>query len=226
MCFSLQADLIAGVVLVPVAAACLHEVRCRREVPFALLPALFAAHQFVEAVVWLGLDGRVSAHVQSVAATAYLAFALPVLPVLMPLAVLLLEPRGARLRVAPFLALGTVVGGPLAYALLTSPVVVVEYPHALGYETGVQHGTMWAVLYVLAVIGPALLSGYPSIVLFGMLNLVGLVVVTVLLVKAFDSVWCVYAALLSGLVLVHMRRRRRLPDPHRLYGHPDVAGVC
>ncbi len=220
MCFSVQADLTAGAVLVPVAVASLREVRCRRELPFALLPALFALHQFVEAFVWLGVDGRVSAHVQSVAALAYLIFALPVLPVLMPVAVLLLEPHGARLRVVPFVAVGAVVGCYLMYALLTAPVSVVEHRHALGYTTGVRHGDLWAVLYVVAVVGPALMSGYRSIVLFGVLNLVGLIIVALLLVEAFDSVWCIYAALLSGLVLVHMHRRRHLPDPHRLHGHP------
>lgn len=222
MCFSVQADLTAGVVLLPVAVASLREVRCRRELLFALLPTLFAAHQFVESIVWLGVDGRVSDHAEALAATSYLVFALPVLPVLMPLAVLLLEPRRARLRVAPFLALGALVASYLGYALLTAPVVVVEHLHALEYQTGVHHGDQWAVLYIVAVVGPALLSGYPSVVLFGVLNLVGLVVVAVLLVESFDSVWCLYAALLSGLVLVHMRRRRQLPDPHRLHGSPCV----
>lgn len=84
MCFSPQADLVVGVALVPVAVASLREVRCRREVPFAVLPALFAAHQLVEAVVWLGVHGRVGASLQTVAAHVYLAYALPVLPVLVP----------------------------------------------------------------------------------------------------------------------------------------------
>ncbi|BCZ25152.1 DUF6629 domain-containing protein [Mycobacterium senriense] len=77
---------------------------------------------------------------------------------------------------------------------------------------------MWAVLYVIAVIGPALLSGYRSIVVFGLANLVGLIVVAVLYTQAFASLWCIYAATLSVLALVHMVRRRRLPDPHRLRG--------
>ena len=62
------------------------------------------------------------------------------------------------------------------------------------------------------------MSGYPSIIVFGALNLVGLVAVALLLVEAFASLWCVYAALASTLVVFHMRRRRRLPDPHRLGG--------
>jgi uncharacterized protein DUF6629 len=77
---------------------------------------------------------------------------------------------------------------------------------------------LWAVLHVIAVIGPALMSGYPSIVAFGALNLVGLVMVAVAYANAFVSLWCVYAAAVSVLVLLHMIRRRRLPDPHRLHG--------
>ena len=218
MCFSVQADLVAGLALLPVAVASLREVRCPREVPFAVLPALFAVHQLIEVVVWLGVDGRVGPAALSAAALAYLVFALPILPVLLPLSVLLLEPRGARLRVAPFLALGAIVAAYLGYALASAPVGVVKHPHALEYVTGVRSGNLWAVLYVVAVIGPALLSGYRSIVAFGVLNLVGLVAVALLLAEAFDSIWCIYAALASVLVLVHMRRRRRLPDPHRLHG--------
>ena len=81
---------------------------------------------------------------------------------------------------------------------------------------------MWTVLYVVAVIGPSLLSGYPSIVAFGVLNLVGLSVVALVYDEAFTSLWCVWAACTSLLVLLHMVRRRRLPDEHRLRGEPLV----
>ncbi len=218
MCFSVQADVVAGVALIPVAVASLREVRCPREVPFAVLPALFAVHQLIEVVVWLGVDGRVGPAALSAAALAYLVFALPILPVLLPLSVLLLEPRGARLRVAPFLALGRARWPARSRGTPRRWRGVVKHPHALEYVTGVRSGNLWAVLYVVAVIGPALLSGYRSIVAFGVLNLVGLVAVALLLAEAFDSIWCIYAALASVLVLVHMRRRRRLPDPHRLHG--------
>lgn len=127
MCFSLEADLVAGAALLPVAVAVvsLREVRRVREVPFAALPLLFALHQLVEAVIWAGVEGHVSAGVQQAAALAYLIVAFPVLPVLVPLAVLLLEPRGARLRVAPLVVLGAVVATYFALAVLDGPVRVV-----------------------------------------------------------------------------------------------------
>jgi polyferredoxin len=81
---------------------------------------------------------------------------------------------------------------------------------------------------VWTVIGPSLLSGYRSIVAFGALNLIGLGVVAVVYAEAFASLWCVWAALSSILVTVHMFRRRHLPDSDRLEGHPrarDLAGL-
>ena len=90
------------------------EVRQRRELPFALLPATFALHQFLEVFVWAGLDGDVPAGLAEWAMRAHLFIAWPLLPTYVPLAVMLLEPKSARLRVAPFLALGVVVSAYLA----------------------------------------------------------------------------------------------------------------
>ncbi|MBC9732235.1 hypothetical protein IBJ60_03290 [Nocardioides sp. zg-578] len=218
MCFSMSADVIAGVALLPVAAVCLREVRTPRELPFASLPLIFALHQLTEALVWHGADDYVSAGVQHAAAMVYVLVAFPLLPFLVPLAVLLLEPQGLRQRVAPFVVLGAVVAAYLLYAVLDGPLLVREEPHALVYDVDLTFGPMWAVLYIVAVIGPSVLSGYPSIVAFGLLNLVGLTVVAIVYVQAFASLWCVWAALTSSLIAVHMVLRRRLPDFHRLEG--------
>ncbi|MEO6958002.1 MAG: DUF6629 family protein [Antricoccus sp.] len=220
VCFSLQADLVAGVVLAPIAVLSLREVRTRRELPFALLPTVFCVHQLIEALVWLGLDGRVPEWVQAAAALAYVLIALPLLPLLVPTAILLLEPRGFRARTLPFVGLGVIVAAVLLSAVLDGPIKVVRLEHALSYDVGLSHALLWIVLYVVAVTGPAPMSGYRSIVAFGVLNVVGLTAVALLYAEAFASLWCVYAALTSVLILVHMRRRRRLPDPHRLDGEP------
>jgi hypothetical protein len=221
MCFSMTADLLAGTALIPVAALTLREVKQPRELPFALLPAIFSVHQFIEAGVWAGQDGDWSGGVVHLAVLAYVLIAFALLPTYVPLSVLLLEPKGARKRVAPFVLLGAVVSAYLAYAVLAHPIGVHRLPHAISYRTGVSNGVVWVVLYIVAVIGPALMSGYRSIVAFGLLNLVGLAVVAVLASRGFASLWCIYAAAVSILVLVHMVRRRRLPDPNRYHGAPN-----
>ncbi len=217
----MTADLVVGTALVPVAALSLREVRSRRELPFASLPAIFALHQLLEVFVWAGLNGDAPDGAAQLAMRAYLFIAWPLLPTYVPLAVLMLEPRQARLRVAPFLALGLVVSAYLAFVVLANPVEVIRHPHGLEYDTVVHHPAVWAVLYVIAVIGAPLMSGYRSIVAFGALNLIGLVLVAVFYVQAFASLWCVFAAASSLLILVHMIRRRRLPDVDRLEGRRD-----
>lgn len=217
----MTADLVAGTALLPVAALSLREVRSRRELPFAALPLIFAVHQFLEVAVWAGLDGDVPAGVAQLAMRAYLFIAWPLLPTYVPLAVLMLEPRRARARVAPFLALGIVVSAYLAFVVLANPVEVIRHPHGLEYATDVNHPIVWAVLYIVAVIGAPLMSGYRSIVAFGALNLVGLILVAVFYAQAFASLWCVFAAATSLLILLHMVRRRRLPDADRFRGGDD-----
>ncbi|MCH9729074.1 MAG: hypothetical protein K0U84_05235 [Actinomycetia bacterium] len=218
MCFSMTADLVVGTALAPVAVLTLREVRHRRELPFAALPAVFALHQFLEVAVWAGLDGDVPAGVAELAMRAYLFIAWPLLPIYVPLAVLMLEPRRFRRRITPFVALGAVVAAYLAFVVLANPVEVIRHPNGLEYATQVHHPIVWAVLYVVAVIGPALLSGYRSIVAFGALNLVGLTLVAVFYFQEFASLWCIFAAVSSILILVHMVRRRRLSDAERLHG--------
>jgi hypothetical protein len=226
VCFSVQADVAAGVVLLPMAFVSLREVRHVREVPFASLPLLFALHQLTEAVVWARFEGYdVSRSVWQAAVWTYVGFAMVVLPTLFPVSVLLLEPQGARRRVAPFVGLGMVMSAVFAVEVFAVPVTVVVHPHALEYATGLSHGGLLSLGYIVAVIGPALLSGYRSVVVFGLVNLVGLTVVAVVYLEAFASLWCVYAALTSALVTVHMVLRRRLPDSDRLEGLPRPPRV-
>lgn len=219
MCFSLEADLVVGVALLPVAVVSLREVRHVRELPFASLPLLFALHQLVEALVWAGTEGHVSPGLQHAAAMAYLIFAFPVLPILVPAAVLLLEPSGSRMRVVPFVALGGVVATYFAVAVLTGPIEVVVHPYALAYVAHIDDVVLWTGLYIVAVIGAPLLSGYPSLVAFGALNLVGLSVAGLAYAEGFASLWCIWAALSSIFITVHMIRRRHLSDRERLQGH-------
>ena len=211
----MTADLVAGTALVPVAAASLARVRHREEVLFALLPALFSAHQFLEVAVWAGLDGRVSPGLAESAMRAYLFIAWPLLPTYMPLSVMMIDAR-RRAAMAPFLALGLIVSGYLAFVVLANPVEVIRHAHGLEYLTVGAHPLLWAVLYIVAVIGPLLISSYRSVVAFGVLNLVGLILVAMFYMQSFASLWCFFAAGGSILILVHMIRRRSAPEADRI----------
>lgn len=225
MCFSTTADLVAGGALTPVAVASLRQVRAAREIPFAALPAVFAIHQLIEALVWAGQDGDVSSGLAHAAAVGYACIAFPLLPTLFPVSVVLVEPRGARRAPMPFVGLGVIVSAYLGYAMLAHGVRVTAHAHALSYDIGTDSGWLWGVLYVIAVIGPALLSRSRSIVAFGAVNLVGLSAVAIAYAEAFASLWCVYAAATSVLVLVHMIGRRRSADSRRTSAAVEVTRI-
>ncbi len=62
-------------------------------------------------------------------------------------------------------------------------------PYHLSYGIRVSDGLMIVALYVVAVCGPLLVSGYRSVALFGVVNLVALIVIARLTISRFASVW-------------------------------------
>src|ERR1700751_1143872 len=108
MCFSATANFVGSGALAAVGVITLTRVRHRRELLFASLPTLFAVHQLTEGFVWLGLDGVLSPGVTHKMGAAFGLYAQGLLPFLLPLSILLLEPTvKARKRMLPFLAIGT-----------------------------------------------------------------------------------------------------------------------
>lgn len=210
MCFSATADFVSAAGIGVVAVATATQVRTARDVPFAALPALFALHQLTEGFVWLSLEGRLSTGVGDVAAFLYVLFAFGLLPVLVPAALLLIEPPGRRRwHMLLFVVVGAVTSVYLFWASIARPVDYELAHHAIAYHLHASWLGVAAVGYIAATVGAALLAGYRWIVVFGVANAVGLTVTAVLVATAFASVWCVWAALTSVLVLVFFVRRNR-----------------
>src|ERR1700677_2194326 len=110
MCFSPQADLGGGLLICAIGVDAVRHIRQRREfIAMAWIPVLLGAHQFIEALVWLWLQGHVPSGIGHVALWAYLLIAFVVLPVFIPLAVIALEPTARRkAMMVPFALTGTV----------------------------------------------------------------------------------------------------------------------
>ena len=98
MCFSPEADFTAGAVVAVMGVETLRRVRGRRELLLGALPLLFGIHQLVEGFVWLGLRGQVSSGLGNAAKEAYIVYAQAVLPAIVPLGFMLLEPDRRRAR--------------------------------------------------------------------------------------------------------------------------------
>src|ERR1035437_3900564 len=169
MCFSPQADVAGGVLICAIGIDAVRHIRQRREfIALAWIPVLLGAHQFIESLVWLWLQGHVPRGIGHVALWAYLLIAFVVLPVFIPVAVIALEPtRRRKQMMAPFALIGTVVAVILFAAMVRGPVSVTLAPYHLSYSIRLPDGFLIVALYVVAVCGPLLVSGYRNVVLFG-----------------------------------------------------------
>lgn len=207
MCFSPEVDLVAGAVVGAVAVDALRHVRRPAQLPLALLPAAFASHQLIEALVWWALQGDVSAGIGDAAAWWYLLIAYGVLPVLVPAAILAPEPSPRRRRLlAALVAVGAGVAAWLMYAVGPGPVRTRIDGHHIAYFVGVDHDAIVVSLYVLATCGAMLLSSHRAIRAYGLINLPVIGLLAWLDQNAVVSLWCVWAAVSSVLIAVHLRR--------------------
>jgi hypothetical protein len=207
MCFSPTGDLVGGSVVVVIGIdACLH-VKGRPEyLAVAALPIVLGLHQIDETFVWWWLQGHVSQSIGHVAMWIYLLFALVVLPTLVPLMFFFVEPRGPRRRrMVPFLLLGVVVSAILLEAMLVGHPSVKLGAYHLAYSIGLHHGVAIIGLYIVATCSPLLLSGFRTVFWFGVANVAAVIALVLLCASGFTSLWCFYAALLSGAIALHLR---------------------
>ncbi len=207
MCFSPEGDLVGGIIVTGIGVDAVRHLRHRNDhLALAALPLLLGFHQIDEAFVWWSLQGIVPHGVGRIAMWIYLIIAFVVLPILVPLVVMLLEPTARRKwRIAPFLTVGVGVSTVLLETILQNRPSVTLGAYHLAYSIGLQHGVVVIGLYIVATCGSLLASGFRHIVVFGLANLVAVVILARLSADGFASLWCFYAAIACGAILVHMR---------------------
>ena len=208
VCFSPEVDIAAGLVIGAVGLDALRHVRTPAERSLAALPIVFAAHQLIEAVAWWGLQGKVPSALGHTAEWLYLAIAFGVLPCLVPMAVGALDPVAHRLRTGMFVAVGTIVAIALMYAVVRGPIATTIEGHYLAYRVELWHGgTLWS--YVIATCGSLLASGHRHVRAWGAINLVAVAALAWVNRTGFISLWCVWAAITSIAIAVHLRYASR-----------------
>ena len=198
MCFSANASFLGSAIICAVGVATLRYVRQRRALLFAAVPLLFAIHQFTEGFVWLGVDKVLRPDATAQVTLIYMLCAQGILPFLMPLAVLLIEPPGIQKMIILFLTvLGAAILCYVLYALSTFHNKVLIDHYCLRYHNPATDVWWFALAYVLASCGALVASSHRFVRWFGVLNVTGVIVTLLAMSYAFTSIWCLYAAIVS-----------------------------
>jgi hypothetical protein len=222
MCFSATVSYSAAVVLVSTGAYAVHQAR--RLPPaywfWALVPVLFGIQQAFEGMVWQALNaGNDKAVVPYALGFHFFSHFLWLW--WLPLCSYLVEAGQVhnsgkiRQRIIAGFAIFGAFAGTLVYSfMLLHPewmsVSVREhsivYDFSAPYQSNIQIPVTPVMLYGLTILVPLFASSHRLIRIFGVLVVLSMVLASAAYNKAFVSVWCFFAAVLS-LYLVYMVRQ-------------------
>lgn len=230
MCFSATASFTLAGALVP--TGIFTVMRTARSdsawVPFAAFPLAFGLQQGIEGAVWLGLQNGYP-DVVRIASRGFLFFSHFFWLAWVPLSVWRIE-TGPRRKwlLALLIVIGFAFGVSifLPSFLLNDWLEVAVMNHSLDYRTtliydGYVDRTALRLFYAAIVVTALFLSTDWRIKVFGGLVTISLVATYGLFAYAFISVWCFFAAILSGylVAVVYLdskQARRAQASPVRL----------
>lgn len=215
MCFSASASFLVGTSLLAVGAATLNQTARRSELPFAAIPLLLGVQQIAEGGIWLGLRFELSVPTQFLT-QFYSLFSHVLWPIYVPMAILLLEPEPARRRTnLAFIWAGAGAAVYLLYVLIRFPLRAELVGGHILYQSPHDYALIAMAAYLAATCFSLLFSNHRTVEALGFVLLLSCIAAYVFYALWFISVWCFFAALLSGMVHLYFRHRRTQTDSGR-----------
>ncbi|MFC1536743.1 DUF6629 family protein [Pseudomonadota bacterium] len=208
MCFSATASFVVGGSLAVVGVVTLRRAANRAELPFASIPLLFGIQQLVEGLLWFSIQNEMPL-LKTYTTYLFTMFSHLIWPIFVPYAVAMMEPR----TVMPwrssamwgFRITGMVVAVLLLQLVATQPLTAVVDRHII-YVTPFFYDWPMMVAYVVATCIVCFFSTHRMIQLFGLMVLAFFFVSWWFYTEALFSVWCFFAAILSGIIYMHFMR--------------------
>lgn len=216
MCFSATASFTASAVIGAIGCVTLASCTRPEERWLGAVPLLFALQQLAEGFVWLSFTHRDYAAGQHAFTLCFLFLAWAVWPVLIPLAFYKLEPAGPR-RVwcRRVVFVGVAVALYACFNLLAKyPVPDIATCHIIYHTQKLYRHELFFIphqaAYIMATVLPMFLSSLKGVKVLAVANFCALVFCFYLFQYALPSTWCFFAALLSALIFLILRRRRQV----------------
>jgi hypothetical protein len=211
MCFSAEASLSIGALLIPMGGYCIVQAikRDPSYLPLSAMPLAFGIQQICEGIVWNGIE---QGNTQLVArgSLGFLAFALTFWPFWVPFSMSVSENRITQKRILWLLAIfGASFGLYLYIPLLLNPDWLttkisgrsIQYDISILPTFKMIPSLVWHLAYIAGVTIPFALTLNRQLRIYGTLIGISALISHILFWRAFFSVWCFFAAGISAYLI-------------------------
>jgi len=212
MCFSAEASFAGGVVISAIGIATVREVHKPSQLVFASIPLFFGLQQFTEGFLWLTLRSSQFGNVQTFCTYMFLIMAEVLWPTMIPLSVLFMEKSKKRKKILwVLLVMGLSVSLYYAFCLSFFNVIPQIKGYHIQYKSDFPNSwTMLAFMtYFIASVIPLFVSSIKRTHLLGLLMFLSLLITAVFYLQYLASVWCFFAALMSGVIFWILRDAKK-----------------
>ena len=212
MCFSAEASFAGGIIISAIGIATVREIHKPSQLVFASIPLFFGLQQIIEGTLWLTIPLPEFITLQKISTYLFLIMADFLWPTMIPLAVLLMEKNKKRKRILRvLLVLGLSLSAYYAFCLLFFNVT----PQIMGYH--IQYNTDFPkalsmpafIIYLTVTIPPLFISSIQRTHLLGILMFLSCLITAIFFTQYLTSVWCFFAALISGVVFWILRDSKK-----------------
>lgn len=209
MCFSPAASFTAAAILSGVGTAALRKTSSTREKALASIPLVFAGQQLVEGMLWLCLLHGYSVQAQYWLTQIYSGFAGIVWPVLIPFSLHLIEPSHTHRRLIAVVGMvGAGVAGCTAFVILRFGFTAEILSNCIYYDNSAPTLPFAVAVYAVATCAAFFCSSHRLLRWLGAVNVAGFFIAYYFYRFNLISVWCFFAALISGFIYLYFAGAR------------------
>jgi hypothetical protein len=215
MCFNAGASITAGVLLTVVGTETLRKVHKPAQIAFASIPIVFAFQQFSEGALWLTAGKPGFESIQAIATTVFLIMAQVIWPLVVPIAVLLMEHNKIRKRILwALVGVGAIAAAYYAYSMTffhayaETSNLHIEYKTRDPAPLGIL-GIAGIASYLIATLVPFFVSSIKRTYILGIIIGLSFLVSIIFFRLYLTSVWCFFAAVISFLIYYTIRSSHR-----------------
>jgi hypothetical protein len=209
MCFSATVSFSASVGLSLLGIATIRQIASKRELLLASFPCLFALQQALEGIVWLGKTNSSFSQIDAIDAYGYgfLLFATFIWLVLSPLSIYLLEEDSKKSKfLLGLTAVGLLLGIYLFSSIVDRGIKPEIFSGNLLYDLRfIPFYEVSKYIYLAIISLPFAIAQHSLLKLFSGLVIISFIFSQLFFQMTFVSVWCFFAAILSGFLCLTMK---------------------